>query len=99
MFRHVVLLQWTSEATDEQIVAVHDGLAALPAAIAEISSYDVGPDAGVNEGNFDVSIVADFATVHDYLIYRDHPVHRALIEDKIVPILAARAAVQHELPV
>ena len=97
MFRHVVLLQWTSEATDEQRAAVLDGLATLPGAIPEIHEYRFGPDAGVNEGNYDVAAVADFATVDDYVVYRDHPVHRAVIAERIAPILAARAAVQYDL--
>ena len=48
-----------------------------PAAIAEIRDYRFGPDAGINEGNFDFVVVADFESDDDYVVYRDHPVHRA----------------------
>ena len=57
----------------------------------------MGTDAGVNEGNHNVVIVADFDTVDDYVVYRDHPVHRALIAEHIRPILAGRATVQHDI--
>jgi hypothetical protein len=96
MFRHVVLLRWTAEATPEQRAAVKTGLETLPASIPEIRSYTVGADARVNEGNYDLVVVADFDTVADYLVYRDHPDHQTVIRERIVPILAERAAVQHE---
>jgi len=98
MFRHVVMLRWKPEATPEQRAAVETGLAALPARIPEIRGYTIGPDAHVNEGNYDLVIVADFDDVDGYLVYRDHPDHQAVIREHIAPILAERAAVQHHLP-
>lgn len=96
-FRHVVMLSWIDGTTAEQQQTVVDGLRALPGQIPEIRSYTVGTDAGVNEGNHNVVIMADFDCVDDYLVYRDHPVHRALIAEHISPILAGRAAVQHDI--
>jgi hypothetical protein len=95
MFRHVVMLRWTSEATTAERLAVEAGLATLPALIPSIRNYEFGVDAGINDGNFDLVIVADFDDVDGYLAYRDNPDHRAVIRDLIEPILAARAAVQH----
>ena len=97
MFRHVVLLRWTPDATPEQLAHVEAGLAALPSLIPEIRDYKFGADARVNDGNFDLAIVADFDDVDTYLMYRDHPDHVALNADRIRPILAERVAVQHEL--
>ena len=97
MFRHVVLLRWIPEATAEQRAAVESGLATLPSLIPEIRSYVFGADAHVNEGNFDLAIVADFDDFDSYLVYRDQPDHVALIAERIRPILAERAAVQHEI--
>ena len=57
----------------------------------------IGSDARVNEGNFDLVVVADFDDVDGYLVYRDHPEHQAVIRERIRPILADRAAVQHHL--
>ena len=97
MFRHVVLLRWIPEATAEQRAAVESGLATLPSLIPEIRSYVFGADAHVNEGNFDLAVVADFDDFDGYLVYRDQPDHVALIAERIRPILAERAAVQHEI--
>jgi hypothetical protein len=96
-FRHVVMFIWTSEATQEQKAAVAERLSELPAVIPEIERYEIGDDAGINEGNHDFVIVADFADRESYLVYRDHPVHLAMIAETIKPIIAERAAVQYEL--
>ena len=95
MFRHVVLLRWKPEATAAERFAVQTHLADLPARIPEIRNYEIGADAQVNTGNFDLVIVADFDNVDDYLVYRDHADHQAVIRERIQPILADRAAVQH----
>lgn len=95
MFRHVVMMRWTEAATPAERFAVQASLAELPDRIPEISNYVVGADARVNEGNYDLVVVADFEDVDAYLVYRDHPDHQAIIQERIKPILAARAAVQH----
>ena len=96
MFRHVVLFTWTQDATQEQQQRVADELCKLPAAIPELRAYHVGADAGVNTGNFAFAVVADFDSVPDYLVYRDHPQHQQVITQHIRPIMATRAAVQYE---
>jgi hypothetical protein len=96
MFRHVVLFRWTEDATEEQKRAVAERLAELPGAIPELKAYHFGADAGVNPGNYDFAVVADLADRASYLTYRDHPVHRAAVDESIKPIVADRAAVQYE---
>ena len=97
MFRHVVLFTWKDDATEEQKQALHDGLAKLPPAIDTIRAYKFGPDAGLNPANCDYVLVADFDDQAGYVTYRDHPVHRALVENYVSPIVASRAAVQFEI--
>jgi len=96
VIRHVVLLHWTPSATDEQHEAVLEALAALPAAIPEIDRYRVGTDLGLGEGNASLVVIADFATIDDYTVYRDHAAHQAAIATHIKPILAGRSALQYE---
>src|SRR5690242_347068 len=97
MIRHVVLFQWLPDATEAQIQAMTERLAELPSLIPTVRNYTFGPDAGVNDGNFDFAIVAEFESVDDYVVYRDHPGHQAFIKECIAPIRATRAAVQFEL--
>lgn len=92
-----MLLRWVDGVDPVAVEAVLEGLRGLPAAIPEIRSYVVGPDVGLADDNYDVAVVADFDSVDGYLVYRDHPAHRAVIEERIAPILAGRAAVQHDV--
>jgi hypothetical protein len=39
---------------------------------------------------------ADFDDIDGYLAYRDHPEHRAMISQFILPVAAQRIAVQYE---
>ena len=95
--RHVVTFVFVDDATDEQIAAVTEALETLPGLIPEIRDYRVGRDAGINEGNQQYAVVADFENVDDYLVYRDHPAHLAVIAERIRPILGSRAAVQFHI--
>jgi hypothetical protein len=97
MFRHVVVFTFTPETTLEQQEELATQLRTLPGAIGEIRDYHVGLDAGLNPGNHQFAVVADFDNVEDYLVYRDHPVHREIIAKYVTPIVADRAAVQYEL--
>lgn len=94
MFRHVVMFRWTEATTAEDVGAIQEALGGLPGAIPEIRDYRFGSDAGVNEGNFDFVVTADFDDVDDYVVYRDDPTHRQIIADLIAEHIASRAAVQ-----
>ncbi|MEU5878332.1 Dabb family protein [Spirillospora sp. NPDC047279] len=96
-FRHVVLFKWTAGTTTGQQEEVAARLTALTGVIPEIDTYSVGLDAGVNPGNHDFVVVADFADRDAYAVYRDHPAHRAVIDEYIKPILGERAAIQYDL--
>ena len=97
MFRHVVMFRWNEEVTDDQVLAAGRALDGLPALVPTIRDYRHGGDAGVNSGNFDYVVVADFDDVDGYLAYRDHPDHLALIADHIAGRVTDRAAVQYEV--
>ncbi len=97
MIRHIALLTFLDSATDAQVQAVDDALATLPALIPSLKSYSVGRDLGITEGNASFAVVADCATLDDYIAYRDNPQHRRIIAELIVPILAARTGSQYEI--
>lgn len=97
MFRHVVMFRWNEDVTAEEVSATRCALDGLPALVPTIRDYRHGGDAGVNSGNFDYVVVADFDDVDGYLAYRDHPDHLALIAEHIAGRVADRAAVQYEV--
>ncbi len=90
-------MRWKPGTSDAQKQAVREGLAALPAAIPEISSYQFGDDAAIVTGNFEFAIVADFENATDFQTYAAHGAHQKLIAERIRPILQDRAAVQYAL--
>ena len=98
MFRHVVMVRFTDEMTDEQKESLRAGLGRLPDLIPAIRAYRYGADAGLNEGNYDFVVTADFDDADGYLAYRDHPDHKKLVTELLAPFVAHRAAVQFEWP-
>jgi hypothetical protein len=96
MIRHVVLFRWVPGATQEQKERVASELRRLPSVVPSLRTYHLGSDVGVNQGNFEFAVTADFDDVDGYLAYRDHPEHRAIVGQFIQPIAGQRAAVQFE---
>lgn len=92
--RHAVLFQFKEGATPDQVAALEAGLARLPGLIPELVAYRFGPDLGINATSWDFAITADCASQDDYLAYRDHPDHQALIRDLVTPVVADRISVQ-----
>ncbi|QVQ54360.1 Dabb family protein [Spiractinospora alimapuensis] len=91
--RHTVLFRWTPEVTENQIAELTSRLEKLPELIDVLRAYSYGPDLGISSGNFDFAIVAETASVEDFVTYRDHPEHQAVVT--ILRTMAAdRAAVQ-----
>jgi hypothetical protein len=92
------MIRLTQDMTDAQKEALRAGLGRLPEVIPEIRSYRFGEDAGLNEGNFDFVVTADFDDADGYLAYRDHPDHKQLVAELMGPFVTKRAAVQFEWP-
>jgi hypothetical protein len=74
--RHVVMFRFAEGTTDDQVQALADGLDRMPAAVGTTVDYRHGRDAGISETSYDYVVVGDFASVDDYLAYRDHPDHQ-----------------------
>jgi hypothetical protein len=96
VFRHVVMVRLSEDMTDDQKEALRAGLLRLPEVIPDIRAYRFGDDVGLNEGNFDFVVTADFDDAAGYLTYRDHPDHRKLVAELLAPFVTKRAAVQFE---
>lgn len=97
MIRHVVLLEFDDSTPDGHLELVVERLRELPALVPTIRAYTVGRDLRLADANAHLAVSGDFDDVQGYIAYRDDPAHRAVIEELILPHLASRAAVQHEL--
>ena len=52
---------------------------------------------GINPGNYDYAVIAEFDDRQGYLEYRDHPDHKAFIAAYTADFVAERAAIQTEI--
>ena len=93
MLRHIVLIKFKEGYTATQVQAIVEGMDGLPGQIPGILSYTHGADAGNTDSAYDYGIVADFASDEDYLVYRDHPAHKA-VGAHVVAIMADAAQMQ-----
>jgi hypothetical protein len=96
MIRHTALFKWKPEVTEEEKQQAAAEIAKLPSIVASVRAFACGADAGLNQGNFDFAVSADFDDEAGYFAYRDDPVHRDLVQRYILPLAARRAAVQFE---
>jgi hypothetical protein len=97
MIRHIVLLELTSSATEDDRSAIIDALGTLPDRIPAILDYRFGVDAGLADSNADIGVTADFRDSAGYHDYATHEAHLDVIAEHITPVLASRTAVQIEI--
>ena len=92
--RHVVLFRWVDDATPEQVALVEQALRQLPGEIPELCDYRLGVDVGLDDGNDQFAVVADFADEQGWRRYLEHPEHQRIIDELIRPLVSERHAVQ-----
>ena len=97
MFRHVVLFTWSEGMTDAMEQQFAAELTALATSLPSVRGYHAGADAGINAGNFDFAVVADFDDLDSYLAYRDNAEHKDIIGRLSRPNTKSRASVQYEI--
>jgi hypothetical protein len=96
MFRHVVNFRWNSQSSPEHVAALEEALSGLPALLPSLRRYAYGSDAGINEGNYDFAVMAEFDNPEGYLAYRDNDEHHRIIQTHIAPYLDSRTVVQFD---
>ena len=97
MLRHVVLFTWSEDTDPATRDAILAALRRLPEEVGGMTSFAVGPDAGLVEGNAHTALVADFADVERFRAYAGDPRHLEVIAEHVKPHLASRSAVQYEV--
>ncbi|CAN5278834.1 Dabb family protein [soil metagenome] len=80
MIRHLVL--WRLKADDaagkaDAVQAIAGALEPLVGVIDELISLKISPNVAYLDSNWDVALVADFASVGDLETYQVHPAHEA----------------------
>jgi hypothetical protein len=95
MVRHVALFSWKKDTTAADVSKVEEALHQLPTKIACIQSYRFGRDLGVQDGNADFALVADFVDEEALETYANHPDHQEVLKKLIRPITLQRVAIQY----
>jgi len=95
MIRHIVLCTFTDSATPERVEQIRTELAQL--GCPGRTSFTMGPDLGLREGNMDVAIVADFTDIAAYQAYDVDPAHDQIRRELIAPIVARTERCQFEM--
>jgi hypothetical protein len=99
MIRHVVSWKLVAEDAAAQELAateIVNALEALPAVIPEIVSLQVGRNIAHPDSNWDLVLIADFASLDDIETYHVHPDHQKVIA-LVRARVSARSAVDFEL--
>ena len=96
MIHHVAMFRFKDGTTTEQVDAATAALDALPSQIDVLVEYKCGSDLGIMDGTWDFVVVADVETADDFVTYRDHPAHRAVVTAFMAPIIAEGARIQFE---
>jgi hypothetical protein len=99
MIRHVV--SWKLKSADAAALAADSAtitaaLTALPSTIPEILSLQVGSNVAYPESNWDLVLIADYASIADLEAYQVHPDHVAATHI-IRPLVASRSNVDFEV--
>ncbi|TAL43274.1 MAG: Dabb family protein [Salinibacterium sp.] len=98
MIRHVVIWELLATEGPEKAAAkitITEALESLVPKIFQIRALSVNPDVGV-EGNWDISLTADFDSIDDLLAYKRHPEH-VIVGGVIRSLTIRRAAIDFEV--
>jgi hypothetical protein len=98
VFEHIGMLQLRPEATQAQRSAIVDGLKALIPVVPGLLEAHAAQDAGLREGNADITFRMVFTDRSAWEGYSSHPAHVAVIRDRIAPVLEVKLFAQVEEP-
>jgi hypothetical protein len=94
MVRHVVVFRFAERTTAAQVEEIRAALAALPARVPEVRSFEVGRDLGLRDGNGDFAVVAEFDDEDGWRAYQTDAEHQRIIAELIAPVLVDRLGAQ-----
>ena len=97
MIRHIVLLRWSENATEESKVSTLRALHGLAAEVPTVKDLKAGTDFA-GRGNFDLALTIDFDSRDDLMAYLEHPAHRHVVATNIKETVAQSEILDFEHP-
>jgi hypothetical protein len=98
MIRHIVTWKLTAQDPAEKAAAfdaMATGFGALPPIIHEIKALHLGRDLDETPGNWDVTLIIDFASTADLDTYQVHPEHEK-VKALVRSVTGERASIDFE---
>jgi hypothetical protein len=97
MFRHIVLVRWLPEATEEQRQAARDAMGSLASLVPGVRAARCGVNVGSGPNHYDFAAVFDFDDRAAFRAYIDHDAHQAYAKGPVrAAAVASIAVLQHE---
>ncbi|NJL01460.1 MAG: Dabb family protein [Spirulinaceae cyanobacterium RM2_2_10] len=97
MIEHIVWFKWQPEASPEAIAAAMSALRGMKDQIEPILDVTCGEDFSGRSRGFQHGLVVRLRDRASLLVYQDHPVHQAIVQSQIKPILADIMALDYEI--
>lgn len=95
--RHIVLVSFKPEASEDQIAAWHHAVTDMCETSAEVTSFSLGKNIGSGPNHHDAALVADFEDIEAFRRYTGGDKHKAYVADHAQHVTAKLAAIQHEM--
>jgi hypothetical protein len=93
MFHHIAMFRFREDVSEATITDLTRRLRALRESVPSIRSYEVGRDAGISEGAWDLVVVGAFDDEAGWRAYSTHPDHLPIV-DEIRELVNAVARLQ-----
>jgi hypothetical protein len=97
MMRHIVLVSFRHEASEEQRAAWRAAVTEMCETSAEVLSFSLGTNIGSGPNHHDAALVADFEDMDAFRRYVSGDKHKAYVENHARHVTAKLAAIQHEM--
>ena len=97
MLRHIVLVSFKSDASDDQITAWREAVSDMCKTSAEVLSFSLGKNIGRGPNHHDAALVADFEDIDAFRRYIGSEAHKAYVENHARHVTDRLAAIQHEM--
>ncbi|MFN8532686.1 MAG: Dabb family protein [Dehalococcoidia bacterium] len=99
MVRHIILMTFKDDSTDEQIEAAFQGMRAIKEQVPQIRSFSIGKahTRGGRPPRYNVAMVMDFDNFDDVDIYNKSQAHDDAVQKYLVPVVAHITGVDYDL--
>lgn len=97
MLRHIVLVTFKSDASEDQIAAWREAVTDMCTNSDDVVSFSLGMNIGSGPNHHDAALVADFEDIEVFRRYVGSALHKAYVENHARHITEKLAAIQHEM--